>query len=103
MRGFTSKEDIANRGLANAALEDQDVAEPPVSNQHDGQCGHHREQAEGTTIVQVTHSEENARYGHRIVRLRDGWISGEEKVADRIGAAVTAAYSGQTPASPFSS
>jgi ABC-type lipoprotein export system ATPase subunit len=29
---------------------------------------------EGTTILQVTHSEENASYGHRIVRLRDGWI-----------------------------
>jgi len=29
---------------------------------------------EGTTIVQVTHSEENASYGHRVVRLRDGWI-----------------------------
>ncbi|HYX20656.1 MAG TPA: ABC transporter ATP-binding protein, partial [Thermoanaerobaculia bacterium] len=29
---------------------------------------------EGTTIVQVTHSEENASYGHRIVRLRDGWV-----------------------------
>src|SRR5665811_462036 len=41
---------------------------------------------EGMTIVQVTHSEENARYGRRIVRLRDGWVSGEEKVADRIGA-----------------
>ena len=40
---------------------------------------------EGTTIVQVTHSEENARYGDRIVRLRDGWILGEEKVTDRIG------------------
>ena len=40
---------------------------------------------EGMTIVQVTHSEENARYGHRIVRLRDGWISGEERVTDRIG------------------
>jgi ABC-type lipoprotein export system ATPase subunit len=45
---------------------------------------------EGMTIVQVTHSEENARYGHRIVRLRDGWIAGDEKVADRIGAALTA-------------
>jgi putative ABC transport system ATP-binding protein len=42
---------------------------------------------EGMTIVQVTHSEENARYGHRIVRLRDGWIAGGEKVADRVGAA----------------
>jgi putative ABC transport system ATP-binding protein len=41
----------------------------------------------GMTIIQVTHSEENARYGHRIVRLRDGWIEGEEKVRDRIGAA----------------
>jgi ABC-type lipoprotein export system ATPase subunit len=29
---------------------------------------------EGTTIIQVTHSEENAGYGHRIIRLRDGWI-----------------------------
>jgi len=28
----------------------------------------------GTTIIQVTHSEENATYGNRIVRLRDGWI-----------------------------
>ena len=45
---------------------------------------------EGTTIVQVTHSEENARYGNRIVRLRDGWIAGDEAVADRIGAAMTA-------------
>jgi len=44
---------------------------------------------EGMTIIQVTHSEENARYGHRIVRLRDGWISGEERVGDRIGAAMT--------------
>jgi ABC-type lipoprotein export system ATPase subunit len=42
---------------------------------------------EGTTIIQVTHSEENARYGERIIRLRDGWIEGEEKVRDRIGAA----------------
>jgi ABC-type lipoprotein export system ATPase subunit len=27
--------------------------------------------AQGTTIVQVTHSEENARYGKRIIELRD--------------------------------
>ena len=32
---------------------------------------------EGTTIVQVTHSEENATYGNRIVRLRDGWIASD--------------------------
>jgi putative ABC transport system ATP-binding protein len=29
----------------------------------------------GTTIVQVTHSETNAAYGHRIIQLRDGWIA----------------------------
>ena len=31
----------------------------------------------GTTIIQVTHSEENATYGNRIIRLRDGWIVDE--------------------------
>ena len=30
--------------------------------------------AEGTTIVQVTHSEANAAHGNRIIRLRDGWM-----------------------------
>ena len=30
--------------------------------------------AEGTTIIQVTHSEKNAAFGDRIVRLRDGWL-----------------------------
>jgi len=29
----------------------------------------------GTTIIQVTHSEENAKYGHRIIELHDGWIT----------------------------
>jgi len=28
----------------------------------------------GTTIVQVTHSELNASYGRRIIKLRDGWV-----------------------------
>ena len=32
---------------------------------------------QGTTIVQVTHSESNAAYGHRVVQLLDGWIEGE--------------------------
>ena len=30
---------------------------------------------QGTTIIQVTHSEANAAYGNRIVRLRDGWLA----------------------------
>jgi putative ABC transport system ATP-binding protein len=29
---------------------------------------------EGTTIIQVTHNEEYAKYGNRIIQLRDGWI-----------------------------
>ena len=29
---------------------------------------------EGMTIVQVTHSDVNARYAHRIVEMRDGWL-----------------------------
>ena len=30
---------------------------------------------EGTTIIQVTHSEVNAKYGNKIIKLSDGWIS----------------------------
>jgi ABC-type lipoprotein export system ATPase subunit len=29
---------------------------------------------EGTTIVQVTHSESNAAYGSRTLQMRDGWL-----------------------------
>ena len=35
---------------------------------------------EGTTIVQVTHLEENARYANRIVHLLDGEVEREETV-----------------------
>jgi len=28
---------------------------------------------QGTTIVQVTHSHRNAKYGNRIIQLKDGW------------------------------
>ena len=29
---------------------------------------------EGTTIIQVTHSDTNAAYGNRIINLNDGWV-----------------------------
>jgi putative ABC transport system ATP-binding protein len=29
---------------------------------------------QGTTIIQVTHSETNAAYGNRVIKLKDGWI-----------------------------
>jgi len=32
---------------------------------------------EGTTIIQVTHNESYAAYGHRIIKLKDGWQDGE--------------------------
>jgi putative ABC transport system ATP-binding protein len=32
---------------------------------------------EGTTIIQVTHNERYATYGHRIIKLKDGWQDGE--------------------------
>ncbi len=31
----------------------------------------------GTTIIQVTHSDENAGYGDRTIQLRDGWMAEE--------------------------
>jgi ABC-type lipoprotein export system ATPase subunit len=37
----------------------------------------------GTTIVQVTHSEENAHYGKRILELRDGWMTRDETLPAR--------------------
>jgi ABC-type lipoprotein export system ATPase subunit len=32
----------------------------------------------GTTIIQVTHSEKNASFGRRIINLLDGWIQDEK-------------------------
>ncbi len=29
---------------------------------------------DGTTIIQVTHNEEYAKYGNRLIQLHDGWI-----------------------------
>lgn len=37
-------------------------------------------QEDGVTIVQVTHSEENARYGNRILHLKDGQVQSEELI-----------------------
>ena len=34
---------------------------------------------EGMTILQVTHSEEKAGYGDRIIHLKDGWIEDNEQ------------------------
>jgi ABC-type lipoprotein export system ATPase subunit len=70
------------------------LADEPTGNLHSEQGREIMElfcrlNAEGTTIVQVTHSDVNAAYGRRIVRLRDGWIVGQETRAD--GSPLTAA------------
>ena len=56
------------------------LADEPTGNLHSSQGKEIMEMFkhlndEGTTIVQVTHSETNATYGNRIVRLEDGWIA----------------------------
>jgi ABC-type lipoprotein export system ATPase subunit len=55
------------------------LADEPTGNLHSDQSREimelfRRLNQAGTTIVQVTHSEENARYGHRVIRLKDGWV-----------------------------
>ena len=55
------------------------LADEPTGNLHSSQAREimalfRRLNEDGTTIVQVTHSEENARYGHRVVQLKDGWV-----------------------------
>jgi putative ABC transport system ATP-binding protein len=39
----------------------------------------------GTSIIQVTHSEKNASYGHRVVQMKDGWVVSETSNAARVG------------------
>ena len=55
------------------------LADEPTGNLHSAQGREIMElftqlNREGTTIIQVTHSEANAAYGQRIIRLQDGWI-----------------------------
>jgi ABC-type lipoprotein export system ATPase subunit len=45
---------------------------------------------EGTTIVQVTHSERNAEYGDRIINLFDGWLESKPTARSSSGAASAA-------------
>ncbi len=56
------------------------LADEPTGNLHSSQADEimrlfKRLNDEGTTIIQVTHSERNAAYGNRVVNLLDGWIT----------------------------
>lgn len=58
------------------------LADEPTGNLHSTQAKEIMElfrglNEQGTTIVQVTHSEANAAYGSRTIQLRDGWMVGD--------------------------
>ncbi|MCL4793641.1 MAG: ABC transporter ATP-binding protein [Bryobacteraceae bacterium] len=70
-------------GVARALIASPKVilADEPTGNLHSSQGLEIMEMfrklnEEGTTIVMVTHSETNAAYARRIIRLEDGWIAG---------------------------
>jgi putative ABC transport system ATP-binding protein len=67
---------VARAVIANPKLI---LADEPTGNLHSSQGREIMElfkklNMEGTTIIQVTHSEANAAYGNRIVNLADGWV-----------------------------
>jgi ABC-type lipoprotein export system ATPase subunit len=68
-------------GVARAVVANPKVilADEPTGNLHTDQGREimelfRRLNEAGTTIVQVTHSDVNAGYGNRIIKLRDGWV-----------------------------
>ncbi len=76
-------------GVARAIVAQPKVifADEPTGNLHSAQAMEimdlFRElnQKDGVTIVQVTHSEVNAEYGNRVLRLKDGWLETEKNGA----------------------
>jgi putative ABC transport system ATP-binding protein len=71
-------------GVARAVIASPKVilADEPTGNLHTSQGKEIMElfkrlNNEGTTIVQVTHSELNASYGNRVIQLQDGWMVNE--------------------------
>ncbi len=68
-------------GIARAVIGNPKLilADEPTGNLHSSQGKEIMElfkklNEQGTTIIQVTHSEENAAYGRKVIRLFDGWI-----------------------------
>ena len=72
---------VARSVIANPKLI---LADEPTGNLHTSQGREIMElfkrlNSEGTTIVQVTHSETNAAYSDRIIELLDGWVVDKEE------------------------
>jgi putative ABC transport system ATP-binding protein len=62
------------------------LADEPTGNLHSSQGKEIMElfknlNAQGTTIVQVTHSELNASYGNKVINLFDGWLKDTSAVS----------------------
>jgi putative ABC transport system ATP-binding protein len=75
---------VARAVIANPRLI---LADEPTGNLHSSQGKDIMElfkklNEEGTTIVQVTHSEVNASYGNKLVNLFDGWLKTETATAE---------------------
>jgi ABC-type lipoprotein export system ATPase subunit len=71
-------------GIARAVVNEPKLllADEPTGNLHSDQARSIMElfrklNDEGTTIIQVTHSDVNATYGRRTIRLFDGWIDSD--------------------------
>jgi len=68
-------------GVARAVIAEPKIifADEPTGNLHSDQADEIMQlfkglNEKGTTIVQVTHSERNAAYGNRVIKLKDGWV-----------------------------
>jgi ABC-type lipoprotein export system ATPase subunit len=71
-------------GIARAVIHNPALllADEPTGNLHSEQAKEIMElfkelNRQGTTILQVTHSETNASYGNRLLEVRDGWLVGD--------------------------
>jgi putative ABC transport system ATP-binding protein len=70
------------------------LADEPTGNLHSSQAKEIMElfrelNQQGTTIIQVTHSEVNASYGSRVIEVRDGWMV-KDTANPELGAEVSA-------------
>jgi ABC-type lipoprotein export system ATPase subunit len=75
-------------GIARAIVASPKIilADEPTGNLHSSQAREIMEKfkelnSQGTTIIQVTHSEANAAYGNRVIEIVDGWITPEKAPA----------------------
>lgn len=71
---------VARAVIANPKLI---LADEPTGNLHSSQGKEIMElfkklNEQGTTIIQVTHSEQNASYGSRTIELSDGWVVNDQ-------------------------